>query len=112
MMTPDLVQSGIVRQVELTRLPALDADLAFVLAIANEVRTDEGKTDYDAPDRLLGEPNGTLSTIKQYPVGGRSDLVPIVQAPLDLSCQALRGRTPRVCSAAAASEHAVPRCCA
>lgn len=54
-VTPDIVDSEIVRERELPRLLQLDEDPAFSLCIANKVaRTgSESKCDYDAPDRLL-----------------------------------------------------------
>ncbi|WP_166509549.1 TIR domain-containing protein [Blastococcus sp. TF02-8] len=75
-VTPDIVVSPIVRNVELPAILDLNSNPDFVLAIANTVRTetgeggddDKGKTDFTAPDRLLGKPRGTLSGIKQYAV--------------------------------------------
>ncbi len=54
-VTPDIVDSEIVRERELPRLLQLDEDPAFSLCIANKIaRTgSESKCDYDAPDRLL-----------------------------------------------------------
>lgn len=54
-VTPDIVDSEIVRERELPRLLQLDEDPAFSLCIANKIaRTgSELKCDYDAPDRLL-----------------------------------------------------------
>ncbi len=75
-VTPDVAVSPIVRNVELPAILDLNSNPEFVFAIANTVRTDtgetggddKGKTDYTAPDRLLGKPRGTLSGIKQYAV--------------------------------------------
>lgn len=67
-VTPDIVDSDIVRERELPRLLQLDTDPAFSLCIANTVaRAGSGsKCDYDAPDRLLRlSPSRTLADKKQ-----------------------------------------------
>ncbi|MFF5794638.1 SAVED domain-containing protein [Paeniglutamicibacter sp. NPDC012692] len=54
-VTPQIVESEIVRERELPRLLQLDDDPAFSLSIANKVARggSDSKCDYDAPDRLL-----------------------------------------------------------
>lgn len=67
-VTPDIVDSDIVRERELPRLLQLDADPAFSLCIANKiVRGRSGsECDYAAPDRLLRlSPARTLADKKQ-----------------------------------------------
>lgn len=67
-VTPDIVDSEIVRERELPRLLQLDQDPAFSLCIANQIpRIGSGsKCDYDAPDRLLRlAPARTLADKKQ-----------------------------------------------
>jgi hypothetical protein len=67
-VTPDIVDSDIVRERELPRLLQLDADPAFSLCIANKVARagENSKCDYDAPDRLLRlAPARTLADKKQ-----------------------------------------------
>ena len=67
-VTPDIVDSEIVRERELPRLLQLDHDPAFSLCIANQIprRGGESKCDYDAPDRLLRlAPARTLADKKQ-----------------------------------------------
>lgn len=67
-VTPDIVDSEIVRERELPRLLQLDDDPAFSLCIANKVpRETNGSTcDFDAPDRLLRlAPARTLADKKQ-----------------------------------------------
>ncbi|WP_029603122.1 SAVED domain-containing protein [Kocuria rhizophila] len=66
-VTPDIVDSVIVRERELPRLLQLDSDPAFSLCIANAVGRGNGsKCDYDAPDRLLRlAPARTLADKKQ-----------------------------------------------
>jgi len=67
-VTPEIVESEIVRERELPRLLQLDDDPAFSLSIANQVaRAGKGsKCDYEAPDRLLRlAPTRTLADKKQ-----------------------------------------------
>ena len=67
-VTPDIVDSDIVRERELPRLLQLDDDPAFSLCIANTVARggSDSKCDYDAPDRLLRlAPTRTLADKKQ-----------------------------------------------
>ncbi|MGC4173993.1 SAVED domain-containing protein [Demequina sp.] len=66
-VTPDIANSRIVKQVEAPRLVTLhEMHVAFALAIANAVTTAEGGTDYDAPDRLLERPSGSLRNVDQH----------------------------------------------
>ena len=67
-VTPDIVDSDIVRERELPRLLQLDADPEFSLCIANTIARarSASKCDYDAPDRLLRHaPARTLADKKQ-----------------------------------------------
>lgn len=65
-VTPDIAQSSVVREVESPLILRLHKTYrGFGLGIANAVRTLEGKTDYDAPDRLLSK-RGEFKSIKQY----------------------------------------------
>lgn len=67
-VTPDIVDSEVVRERELPRLLQLDADPAFSLCIANTIprRGEDSKCDYEAPDRLLRlAPARTLADKKQ-----------------------------------------------
>ena len=72
-VTPDIVDSEIVRERELPRLLELDEDPAFSLCIANKVarKGSKLKCDYDAPDQLLRlSPARTLADKKQANVLG------------------------------------------
>lgn len=67
-VTPDIVDSEIVRERELPRLLQLDENPDFSLSIANTVPRggSASKCDYDAPDRLLRlSPRRTLADKKQ-----------------------------------------------
>ena len=69
LVTPDIKDSRIIREIELPRLLALAADEAFTLSVLSAVERKPGRLDYGAPDRLLNQPAGTLSGLKQDPVG-------------------------------------------
>ena len=65
--TPDVVNSRVVKTLEAPHLLALHRDHeVFALGITNSVKTRDGGTDYDAPDRLLELRPGTLSGVDQH----------------------------------------------
>lgn len=64
--TPDVVNSRVVKTLEAPHLLELHRDHeVFALGIANSVKTKNGGTDYEAPDRLLELRPGTLSGVDQ-----------------------------------------------
>lgn len=75
LVTPEIGTSDFVRELELPRLLALSASPRFTLAIGSTVQraAEGGKLDYAGPDRLLGQPEGTLSGTTQYSVVSASD---------------------------------------
>ncbi|MEX2374973.1 MAG: SAVED domain-containing protein [Dehalococcoidia bacterium] len=70
LVTPEIAQSDVIRDVELPRLLELETDPSFTLAIGSTVtkKKDPQRLSYKAPDRLLGQPPGTLSRLDQQPV--------------------------------------------
>lgn len=81
-VTPDIVDSDVVRERELPRLLQLDDDPAFSLCIANTVAREgsDSKCDYDAPDRLLRlAPARTLADKKQVNMLDPSGEIEIVR---------------------------------
>ncbi len=65
-ITPDVVNSRVVRQIEAERLIQLHlANPRFQLLVANEVTNDSGKIDYGAPDRLLSRSQEELKGVVQ-----------------------------------------------
>lgn len=66
-VTKDIANSRIVRDLEAPTLVELAERSAFSLAIANNVLR-RGKPDYGAPDRLLGRTDGKLAKFMQYSV--------------------------------------------
>ena len=69
LVTSDIEQSKVIREIELPRLLALAEDEAFTFSVLSAVEREPGKLDYSAPDRLLGQRPGTLSALKHAPVG-------------------------------------------
>ena len=67
-VTPEIADSSVVRDIEVPRLRTLAADPAFSLAIASTVEQpgSPGHLDFAAPDRLLGLPSDSLQAFKQY----------------------------------------------
>lgn len=95
-VTPDIVDSEIVRERELPRLLQLDEDLAFSLCIANKIARPgiESKCDYDAPDRLLRlAPARTLADKKQANVLAPAGELEIVR---DLLMHRIEQRRPEI----------------
>ena len=76
LVTPDIVQSRVVREIEVPGLLRLEPDPAFTFAIGSVIPRPEpagsgtsgSGLDFAAPDRLLAQPAGTLQRFKQYPV--------------------------------------------
>ncbi|RUQ07504.1 SAVED domain-containing protein [Microbacterium sp. HSID17254] len=65
-ITPDVVNSRVVRQIEAEKLIQLHlADPRFQLLVANDVRNKLGQVDYGAPDRLLSRPQEELKGVDQ-----------------------------------------------
>ncbi|WP_431233189.1 SAVED domain-containing protein [Mycolicibacterium psychrotolerans] len=78
-VTPDIVNSNVVKSVEAPRLLGLHhSQPEFALAIANAVETESRSTDYAAPDTLLGIEPGTLAGVDQHPTD-RAGLLHIVR---------------------------------
>ncbi len=95
-VTPDIVDSEIVRERELPRLLQLDEDPAFSLCIANKIARPgtESKCDYDGPDRLLRlAPARTLADKKQANVLDPAGELEIVR---DLLMHRIEQRRPAI----------------
>lgn len=70
LVTPEITESRVVREVELPRLLEMEADSSFTFAVGSTIAEEEDplRLDYKAPDQLLGQPEGTLSRLDQQPV--------------------------------------------
>jgi hypothetical protein len=77
-VTPELGDSSVVRDVEAPALWALAADPAFSFAIASAIEDPDrlGHLDFSAPDRLLGFPADSLRRFKQYRVPADTGTIP------------------------------------
>ena len=69
LVTPEIENSKIIRDIELPRLLELARDKAFTLSVISAVEREPGKLDYSAPDRLLRRRPGTLSALRQDAAG-------------------------------------------
>lgn len=95
-VTPEIVESEVVRERELPRLLELDEDPAFSLCIANTIPRSgsDSKCDYDAPDRLLRlSPARTLADKKQSNMLGPSGQTEIAR---DLLMHRIEQRRPAI----------------
>ncbi|MGQ0838158.1 SAVED domain-containing protein [Actinokineospora sp.] len=76
-VTPDMVRSDVVRDVEVPELLRLARDPAFTFAVGSVINGDPATgaaLDFHAPDTLLGLPVGTLSGFKQYSMLDRASI--------------------------------------
>lgn len=75
LITPEIADSRFVRDLELPRLLELAEDPQFTLAIGTTILQADGsgKLDYTASDRLLGQPEGTLSGLNQCSAASPAD---------------------------------------
>ncbi len=69
LITGDIENSTVVRDVELPLLLELTENETFTLSVLSTLEAESGQLDYDAPDRLLRKPAGTLKQLNQKPVG-------------------------------------------
>lgn len=95
-VTPDIVNSQVVRTVELNPLLDMEKSSDFVLGVGNRVKGGNGKVDYTAPDRLLGKPAGTLSRLDQTSFLRRDGMVALVRKILLHRCGRLAANRPAV----------------
>jgi hypothetical protein len=80
LVTPEVADSEIVRNLEAPKLLELAKDATFSLSIASVIEKEPGKLDYEAPDQLLGFPLGTLREVNQQPVRNRAALAAVARA--------------------------------
>ena len=90
LVTPDIKDSKVVRDIELPRLLKLAADEGFTFSVLSAVEREPGVLDYEAPDRLLRQPAGTLKRLKQDPVGTPAQRATAAQAQLRRRMEMLR----------------------
>ncbi len=65
--TPEIKYSKVVRKIELPKLLHLEKNPVFTLSVMSLIEHKKEKLDFDAPDRLLAQPPGTLKRLNQTP---------------------------------------------
>ena len=82
LVTPDIQQSVVVREIELPHLLALgeNPDFNFVVGSILEKHPGSGHLDYSAPDELLCQQPGTLSRLNQMPINSKADRMAVANA--------------------------------
>lgn len=90
LVTPEIEHSRVVREVELPQLLELEANEAFTLSVLSTIERGPGKLDYDAPDRLLAQPSGTLGRLKQEPADTPRQRADAARAQCQRRMQAIR----------------------
>lgn len=91
-VTPEIENSGVVRNIELPSLLRLAEDPAFTFTIVSTIPHPEDPTrlDYGAPDRLLGTPDGTLKRIDQAQVAKAAERAVVARAQVRRRLEHLR----------------------
>jgi hypothetical protein len=81
-VTPEMQDSSVVRDLELPALLDLEAHTEFSLAIANAIEdlAHPGSLDYNAPDQLLRQPAGRLKRLKQFRLVDPVDVTSLANA--------------------------------
>ena len=90
LVTPELEHSSVVREIELPQLLELERNRGFTFSILSTIELDEGKLDYDAPDRLLRQPRGRLKRLKQEPALTQQQIAEAAQAHSQRRMRAVR----------------------
>ena len=90
LVTPEIEYSKVVRDTELPQLLELEKNEAFTLSVLSAIEREPGKLDYNAPDRLLAQREGTLRRFKQEPVGTKRQRADAARAQCQRRMQAVR----------------------
>ena len=90
LVTPEIEQSRVVREIELPRLLELAEDAAFTLSVLSVIKGDPDELDYGAPDRLLSQPAGTLKGLDQQPADTPRQRADAARAQCRRRMQAIR----------------------
>ena len=90
LVTPEIEKSLVVRDVELPQLLGLARNEAFTFSVLSLLERGPGKLDYDAPDRLLAQPSGTLGGFKQEPAHTQRQRADAARAQCQRRMQAIR----------------------
>lgn len=93
-ITPDIAQSGVVKDIELPTLLGLSRNPAFTLSIGSTITLagQPDTLDFDAPARLLGPVASGLSQFKQEPIDGPRQRARLARWHAQRRIEALRPR--------------------
>ena len=90
LVTPEIEHSRVVREIELPQLLELEKNEAFTLSVLSIIERMPGELDYNAPDRLLAQPEGTLRRLKQERVGTQRQRADAARSQCQRRMQAVR----------------------
>ena len=90
LVTPDIAESRVVKEIELPHLLRLEAEGAFTLSIASTIEAEAGGLDYSAPDRLLSRAVPDLKRLRQDPALNARDMADIARSHCRQRMEALR----------------------
>ena len=90
LVTPDIEASSVVKDIELPRLLALEAEGVFTLSIASIIEAETGGLDYSAPDCLLSQTARKLKGLRQDPAFTSRDIADIARSHCRRRMEALR----------------------
>lgn len=90
LVTPDIGESRVIREIELPRLLSLARSEAFTLSVASVIEREPGKLDYHKPDQLLGLASGTLAGMNQQPIGTARERADVARAQARRRMEAIR----------------------
>ncbi|MEZ4494997.1 MAG: SAVED domain-containing protein [Dehalococcoidia bacterium] len=90
LMTPDVGESRVIREIELPQLLSLARSDAFTLSVASAIEREPGKLDYEKPDELLGLASGTLAGMNQQPIGTARQRADVARAQARRRMAAIR----------------------
>ncbi|MDE2892179.1 MAG: SAVED domain-containing protein [Chloroflexota bacterium] len=91
LVTPEIESSHAVQAVELPLLLELERNPAFTFSLLSALEREPGKLDYDAPDRLLAQPEGTLKRLKQQSVRTAQDRAAAAREQCERRTRAISG---------------------
>ena len=89
-VTPDIAESSVVKEIELPQLLRLEAGGAFTLSIASTIEAKAGGLDYSAPGRLLSRAVPDLRGLRQDPASTSRDIANIARSHCRQRMEALR----------------------
>ncbi|WP_419849899.1 SAVED domain-containing protein [Candidatus Poriferisocius sp.] len=92
LVTPEVTNSTVIREVELPRLLELEENPAFTLAVGSTIEhpSGAGTLDYSAPDQLLGRERGTLQRLHQARVANNEESAALANSMCRRRMEALR----------------------